>query len=542
MDTDIHKDLEEEYDRFIEFGGILDKKMRKYLIQYLQNKFDPDRHLIPELNDRYYNYFKAALDDIFIIDGLFEVINQNISIRKRVMLDTIYWLKKSYKKIRKKHLYEEEEQRLESWSITPVHIFLKRWPALPTYLSSIYRRDELDTQFFKTKFEALINTDKISDISTEDQKNIDLLIKDILAQWDALLYAKILVYQINKFEENKESYIEFVSQKVEEYNKLKDLIKPFSEYFGWDMSRKLWQKTSFKVIEEYGELLEDEKSIKELADLLGSMREAEIEMEEETLEKTIIRQEWVTDETMKSEIVGTETSNNLSDMLSAEASLLSDKETEVYFLKKYAEKKLLTFRYEDKKLVKSEDHILEVNQRVKQKEKGPFIICVDTSESMDGRPEKIAKAMTFGVLKMAMKQNRRAYLINFSAGVKTLDLYNIAESIDEIAAFLQMSFHGGTDATLALHEAIRQLETKNYEDADILMVSDFVMYKLGDDIQKLIHHYQINKNTQFHSLAIGKQSNDDVLHYFDTNWKYNPKVKGIVKSLTQGLKDIGERM
>ena len=85
-------------------------------------------------------------------------------------------------------------------------------------------------------------------------------------------------------------------------------------------------------------------------------------------------------------------------------------------------------------------------------------------------------------------------------------------------------------------------ETENYEDADILMVSDFIVYKLGDDIQKLIKHNQVNKNTQFHSLGIGNQYNEDVLHYFDSNWHYKPAEKGIIRSLTRGLQDIGLRM
>ena len=265
-------------------------------------------------------------------------------------------------------------------------------------------------------------------------------------------------------------------------------------------------------------------------------------MEEETFEKTIIKQEWVKDEMLKSEIVGVDSSYRLTDMLSSEAWLLSDSDTESYFLKKYADKKLLTFRYEDKRLVKSVDHIMEVNQRVKQKEKGPFIVCVDTSESMDGTPEKIAKVMTMAILKMSMNQNRRAFFINFSTGIQTLYLYNIADSIDEIAAFLKMSFYGGTDATLALYEALKQLDRADYEDADILMVSDFIMYKLGEDVKQQISHYQINRNTQFHALAIGDKVNNEVLNYFDTNWQYNPKEKGIIRALSRGLKDIGNRM
>ena len=113
----------------------------------------------------------------------------------------------------------------------------------------------------------------------------------------------------------------------------------------------------------------------------------------------------------------------------------------------------MTFKYEDKKLISSEDHYMEINQKINQKEKGPFIICVDTSESMHDRPELIAKVLCFAILKMAMNQTRKAYLINFSIGIQTLDLFDIANSIDEIAGFLKLSFQGGTDATLALYEA-----------------------------------------------------------------------------------------
>jgi hypothetical protein len=48
---------------------------------------------------------------------------------------------------------------------------------------------------------------------------------------------------------------------------------------------KLWQESSFDILHHYDELLQNEQSIKELADLLGNMREAEIEIEEEEFEK-----------------------------------------------------------------------------------------------------------------------------------------------------------------------------------------------------------------------------------------------------------------
>ncbi|RME95431.1 MAG: hypothetical protein D6772_13240, partial [Bacteroidetes bacterium] len=418
---------------------------------------------------------------------------------------------------------------------------LKRWPALPTYLSALYERTDLDHFFFREKFKQLIRSHQLDQIPPTDQQRIEVLFHDLLAQWDALLHAKILDFQLEKMTEEAENYLELLSKKVAEYHKIRNLLNPFTDYMGWDLSRKLWQESSFDVLQHYNELLKNEQSIKELADLLGNMREAEIEIEEEEFEKTLIRQEWVTDEWRKAEIVGTTTSDDLTNMLSSEASLLSDSQTELLFLKKYADKKLLTFRYEDRQLVSSEDHFTEVNQRINQKEKGPFIVCVDTSESMHGRPEQIAKVLTLGVLKMAMKQQRKAFLINFSIGIQTLDLHDIANSIDAIAAFLNRSFYGGTDATLALYEALRQLQSQDYKDADVLMVSDFIMSKLEDDVLAQIRYQQQNNNTQFHCLTLGREANPKVTAVFDTNWIYNPAEKGIIRSLTADLRTIKER-
>lgn len=541
MYQELEQELEQEYQRFIEFGNLLDQKMRRYLVQYLQNKFEPEKHLVPELKDQYFNYFKKALDAIFLIEGLQEISQFNYKIRRQVILDTLYWLRKTYQKVRTKNPFFDEQQRLEGWAVTPLKAFVVRWTALAPYLSSVYSRDQLDHSFFREKFKTLIASRELEEIPVEERQQIELIFHDLLAQWDALLHAKILEFQFNKFAEEQESYTDFLDKKVKEYSRLRAFLNPFTDFFGWDLSRKLWQQTSFEVLNRYDDFLKNEQSVQELADLLGNMREAEIEIEEEIFEKTIIRQEWVSDETMRSEIVGVHESDDLSHLLSSEAGLLGDEHTELLFLKKYADKKLMTFRYEDKKLVQSEDHFTEINQRIRQKEKGPFIICIDTSESMEGRPEQIAKVVVLGILKMAMRQNRKAYLINFSTGIQTLDLHDIANSIDDIAAFLQMSFYGGTDATLALYEALRQLQSNDYEDADLLMVSDFIMHKLEADLLQQIRFFQQNKNTQFHCLTLGKNANPDLVGFFDTNWVYDPRDKGIIRALTHGFRDIEER-
>ena len=540
-ETDIDKELQAEYDRFVEFGTLLTKQMRRYLVQYIRHKVDSSAELPPHLDDNYFQYFKGALQDIFDIDSLLTLSDSNIKIKKQLVVDIIYWLRKSHEKSKTVDPYVDEKQGLGSWSVTPLKVFVLRHQALVQYLRELYSREEIDHAFFASRFDQYIGGKPFDTIPAVDQQSIERILKDLLAQWDALLYAKVLNYELTKLEEEKQDFVELLSDKVTEYYKIQKLVNPFSEYLGWDMSRDLWQKTSFDIISQYNTLLQNERSIKELADLLGKMREAEIELQEETYERTIIRQEWVVDEHMRTEIVGTHESNDLTNMLSSEAAYLSDPKLESAFLKKYADQSLLTFRYEDRRLIRSEDHYVEINQKVNQKEKGPFIICIDTSESMEGRPEQIAKVICLGILKMAMKEDRRAYMINFSRGIQTIDLYDIANSIDEIAAFLNMSFYGGTDATLALTETFRQLNTHNYEDADVLLVSDFIMYKIEDDILASVKHFQQNKNTQFHSVTVSSDANEHILQAFDTNWMYDPNNKGVVRSLTKGLADIKDR-
>ena len=538
MKLSLQEQLEQEYLRFIEFGNLLNRQMRKYLVQYLQNKLHPDQFIVPELNDQYFQYFQKALDRIFAINDLLPICKSNEKISYQLVLDTLYWLRKTYQKVRAKHPYTEEEDRLTNWSITPISIFLTRWPFLIEYLKQIYSKDQLDVSFYQNQFQQLIGNKGDTNLNPATSKKIDLLLSDLLAQWDALLYAKIFEYQLQKFEAEHEQYVELLQAKVSEYQRLRTIITPVTDYLGWDLSRALWQETSFDVLNEYNDLLEDEQSLKELADLLGSLREAEIEIEEETFEKTIIRQEWIVDEHSKAEIVGIHESDDLNHLLSSEVGLLSNEQTELLFLKKFADKNLLTFRYEDRKLVKSEEVQTETHQNVRLKEKGPFIVCVDTSESMTGRPEQLAKVLCLGILKMAIKENRRAYLINFSMGIKTLDLYDIANSINAIAQFLRMSFYGGTDISLALFESIRQLKSNDYQDADVLVVSDFIMYKINKDILQEVKYFQLNKGTQFHSLTLSTEPNTQILKTFDTNWLYDPNQKGIIKDLAMSIQKM----
>lgn len=540
----ISKELQEEFDRFVEFGEMLDRRTRKYVVQYLASHIDSKAEQVPEINDQYFRYFRFALDDLFSGDELAYILKNNEHLSEQIVQDTLYWLRKTYKKVAGKTPYENELKELDNWSVYHLRHFIPKWQYMINRLDGRYRKEQLNLDFYRSRFKQVLQGRSYEQLEAKDIKAIDLLLTDLLSQWDALLQAKVLKYQLEKMEEHKEEYKQKLEAKAEKYNQLTKMIDPFAQYVGnyWDMSRELWQDDSFDVIQRYRDLLEDEDSIQRLVDILGKLREAETELEEETYEKTLINREWVSDPLMRSEIVGVHESDDLNNLISSEVSLLSDEDTETMFLKKYMEKNLLTLQYEDQRLVESEDKVTEVNRRIKQKEKGPFIVCVDTSGSMEGEPEEIAKVLCFAICKLAARENRKAYLINFSQNIQTLDLLNLANSLDEIAKFLRMSFRGGTDISLPLYEAVRQLQTHDYKDSDVLIISDFIMYKLDEKVIREIEHQQQNKGTQFHSIILSKYPNEKLIETLDNSYIYNPEKKGIIKQLYQDVKGINERL
>lgn len=64
------------------------------------------------------------------------------------------------------------------------------------------------------------------------------------------------------------------------------------------------------------------------------------------------------------------------------------------------------------------------------------------------------------------------------------------------------------------------LSENEWKNADVLMISDFVMQSLDNDIKAQIKSAQEN-NTNFHSLVIGTSGNNGTINSFNHNWVYD---------------------
>lgn len=294
----------------------------------------------------------------------------------------------------------------------------------------------------------------------------------------------------------------------------------------WDLSEGHWKRMDMRTLQEYAALLEQRKDLAELAELLGRFRQAEAALEWEQYEETLYFQEEEIDYTGASELVGVVESDELSRLLPSELALFSDPTTEDIFYKRYLEKRLQTFDYIARLSIEQSEQSERQRQKKVEADKGPFILAVDTSGSMHGTPEYIAKVLAFALAKIAIKEKRQAYLISFSTQIKTLDLSKVHQALPQLIEFLQMSFHGGTDATPAVREAIRQMRDGHYKKADLLLVSDGVFGHLDAPTTREIDQLKASGN-RFHALMIGGGYYEQALAFCDKVWQYHPSSDGV---------------
>ena len=354
-----------------------------------------------------------------------------------------------------------------------------------------------------------------------------------------------------KEETTKKLREEFVKELLEKIRKFKELEESLSSIcygtgFLWGMAKGEFKDSGFEILNKYADLLQREESLLELARILGKHSRAQVEYEKELRAKTSITTEYKLQNAFKGQIAGLKMSNDISSVLPSELALMKNPATKKLFALKFAQKQLLSFKYMNQvPAQKTYTEYEQISREKKEEQKGPIIICVDTSGSMSGRPETIAKSITFALMKVAVEEKRSCYLINFSTGIETLNLTDFSgggeSPLSILAKFLRKSFDGGTDAMPALEHAIKMLKTKDYKTADIMMISDFCVGSLSSGLEAKIKNEQKN-DTDFYSLVIGNYGNKDTISCFNYNLTYDDSSPNAAKNFARDIATIKENM
>jgi len=544
--------LNNEIQNFIVNSNVMDEESRKKMSNILLNHFyniDYDGvNDLSSLGDKHSNYIDSVKK--LLGDKILKYLTvNNKMLSEKVSLDILKWLESKHLQLQQNNEIRSHRDNFNRFISNNQNYKKTDWYDSLKELKKTYPEFKKYWDFYDKKLRELYKEIAIELEKNGKTKRYYKLLKKLKVVKEKIIedygeaHNKKIDEIISNFMENEtEKYVEYLVEYLEKLKSFYDTLFTFFGYLGrlWDLSEGAWQEVDWDEFEKYSKLLEQNKDIQELAEMIGRLKESEEEYEKELIEKTVITHEWKVDYAGKSEITSIHFSDDLNSLIPSEVALLSTPQTEQIFAKKFVEKKLLTYQYMDKYRLDIEKKELGEHNKKKEDKKGPVIACIDTSGSMHGTPEKVAKTIIFALLKIALKEDRRCYVISFSTDIEVMEITNINHSLEKLIKFLKMSFYGGTDATPALSKALQMLETENYKNADVVMVSDFIMPSLPTDLKNRISTQKEKNKTKFYSIAITTQTNTHFLDIFDVCWTLDYTNKDYMNYLVKCIRKVGK--
>ena len=533
------------------------------------------------------NQYSIAVEDVIKHPELLKLAAENSIVATQITEEIANWASNTYNLVQTGNPFTEEERLLSGAQKLSLTEFLKTFEGIHTAVSGFYTNSAMNLSFFEKKVKELDKSLNIERVilgelkaatkgvfkkgtnvdeflasetakkfkgqipfnqqnyrdyakkkSEEALSEAEILRQNYLRDWEINLLKKRQKYELDEIDKARSKFVKELYQKIADFQKLQKLLEPFSKDLGrlWDLSSGVWKNSGFEILSRFKEILDKEEAILKLAEMLGRYRKLEKEYEEVEIETVEVKPRFKPRHASKGEIVGVKESNDISSMLPGEAALLANPATRAIFIKKFAEKKLMTYDFKNDDFTTQEIIIRKKEQKQKEN-KGPIIMCIDVSASMQGTPERIAKTICFALTKIALREERRCFLISFSTRVETIELTDLNSSLDKLMSFLSMSFHGGTDLEPALNKAFEMLSKEDYQGADVLTVSDFVLPELKADLVSKIEEAKSNQ-TKFHSLTIGESANQSAIKQFNHNWVYNIKGENANEALVKQIKQF----
>jgi uncharacterized protein with von Willebrand factor type A (vWA) domain len=181
------------------------------------------------------------------------------------------------------------------------------------------------------------------------------------------------------------------------------------------------------------------------------------------------------------ELMGIRHSGRIERMLGSEAMQIRHPVLHKLWRARLAESRLLTYQSEAVLIEAVPDPHGRARQpsatRPEPRERGPMILAVDTSGSMRGAPENIAKAVVLEALRTAQREKRACLLIAFGGPDELIErelrpAEHPEAGLDALLELLGQSFDGGTDVQAPIERAVQRVREQQWSSADLLIVSD----------------------------------------------------------------------
>ena len=353
-----------------------------------------------------------------------------------------------------------------------------------------------------------------------------------LDNWQQSIELQLQALQQQLIDEQRQQLLDELSEREETLAQLEFVID--SELFNngerlWDLAQAKLSHLDTQLLQRFASNIRKHKEIKQLVMQLGRMAVTHVSQDENANSV----ETWVLDNSYHDDIPddmqGVTYSDEISRMLQTEAVNLTFPELEIIFYKRYLERHLLSYQYQGMlpqyKLQTQYCTSADANEQPG----GPIIICIDSSTSMQGFPELTAKSICYAILQLAFSQRRQCYLMMFANEVITYPV-TAHTSLASMLTFLSSSFRGGTDLQPVIEQSLQLMQSGQYQNADTLVISDFIAQKLPSQLAEQVRTIKAHKN-RYHAVSLSSQGNPQLMQIFDHVWRFSSGLLGGLKQL-----------
>jgi len=248
---------------------------------------------------------------------------------------------------------------------------------------------------------------------------------------------------------------EFVTE-MEENLELFDPLALLFPQRNWSYSVKELKKEPFyvqlKMLKNYSAFFEKNPDLKKIIDFIGRR---EFDPPSDRIRLSPFG---------KNRIQTVRFSDSINNLLPMEAAKLLNPSLKNKFYADMLEGKLLSYQLLGK----------HYTGPPRIKPRGPMIVLVDTSGSMHGAPQTLAKSAVLAMAKRMLSQQRDMKVILFASTSQHLEieLSSRKKMSEKFLNFLLYTFGGGTDFNTALASGLKSLKEKDFQGADLLFITD----------------------------------------------------------------------
>ena len=298
------------------------------------------------------------------------------------------------------------------------------WRSLLNQIDEEHRNDGFDKTFFLQLFgEESIqanhngeihdgDTDRLhSSIGASKAENWERLVRD----WKACIEQQV-ISKLKDFIALRHTHFETGLVRMMDQITRNMKLKGISEQRAvqaWEMMKNAWTETEFERRLNEMKIQDQYPEIKEIVAKMGRVADADGKDRLTIASGVDMKME----HSSGSDIEGITVGDDLNSLLPLELAQYSDEDMEGLFIYKYRTRRLQTFRYKSEMSKPSRKLGFTHASR-----KGPMIVCLDTSASMYGTPERISSTLISLLEETAEDLERDCFLIDFSVSTRAIDL------------------------------------------------------------------------------------------------------------------------